>query len=265
MLQLPSASIDLHSQQTGTRVLKRRQLPAGISKLCKCGRENVYIQRLTRHRYDISKALAEKVAWELADKHPDVEITTCACYYYLACNLESHLHPNECIVNLPFLLGPLVKGWPVKPGDSWTLTSNGLVFDFLNGVANPYGQLRSLNIHLRTAAWAHVRALTAPPTSQVGRKRLLLAGEYFTWKELAEYLREVRPELTDRLPKYSDEEYDGPMCAAFDTTRVREVLGLEKIPGWKEVLLETVDDMLRLQKEWEKAGWQRPKVHESPY
>jgi len=86
-----------------------------------------------------------------------------------------------------------------------------------------------LTVDVRDVAKAHVLALTAPPTSQVGRKRLLVAGEGFLWKDAVDHLRAVRPELRERLPDPS--EAKKLEASIMDVSRTREVLGLDILIG----------------------------------
>lgn len=105
-----------------------------------------------------------------------------------------------------------------------------------------------LTVDVRDVAKAHVLALAAPPTSQVGRKRLLVAGPPFLWKDAVEHLQEVRPELRDRLPDPSDARKLS--TSIMDVTRTREVLGLDTYIDWRKTVEDTVNSLMSIEKSW---------------
>lgn len=105
-----------------------------------------------------------------------------------------------------------------------------------------------LAIDVRDAAKAHILALTAPPTSEVGQKRLVIAGFQLSWKDAVEYLNEARPELKGRLPDAS--EAQKMTIASTDVSRARDVLGLKEYVGWKKTVEDTVDTLLAVEKSW---------------
>ncbi len=105
-----------------------------------------------------------------------------------------------------------------------------------------------LTVDVRDVAKAHVLALTAPPTSQVGRKRLLVAGEGFLWKDAVDHLRAVRPELRERLPDPS--EAKKLEASTMDVSRTREVLGLDKYMDWRKTVEDSVDSFLSIERSW---------------
>lgn len=107
-------------------------------------------------------------------------------------------------------------------------------------------------IDVRDVALALVSALKSPPHSQVGRKRILMSGDWFSPKEAVEYIAEVRPELKDRVS--TNALNSGPVGTRnIDNTRLKEVLGLVPRP-WKETILDAVDSLIGLEKEWKSKG-----------
>ncbi|PSR78757.1 hypothetical protein PHLCEN_2v7292 [Hermanssonia centrifuga] len=155
--------------------------------------------------YAVEKTLAERAVWNFIDKHPHVELTTYA-------NISA-LSTNSILYDLIRPDGPL----PRSPG--W--------------------------VDVRDVAKALVVALRAPPASEVGRKRIIMGGEWFSPME---YLAEVRPELKDRLSE--EVKRAGPVPKSIiDNTRAKEILGMEVTP-WKCTLVEAIDDIVRLEKEW---------------
>lgn len=99
------------------------------------------------------------------------------------------------------------------------------------------------------AARAHVLALTAPPTSEVGRKRILMSSEWFLYKDVMEYLAKERPELKDRLADASKTKPGPCVGDVVDHSKCKSVLGLVE-RDWHESLLEAVDTVIALEKKW---------------
>lgn len=107
-------------------------------------------------------------------------------------------------------------------------------------------------IDVRDVARAMVNALDAPPTSQVGRKRMIMSGEWFSAKDAVEYIAQVRPALKDRLSKLAESAPPAPK-APVDNTRAREVLKLE-IGDWRDSVIGAIDDLIKLEAEWKVKG-----------
>ena len=102
-------------------------------------------------------------------------------------------------------------------------------------------------------ARATVAAITAKTQAEYGqRKRILLNGELFSFKEAVDYIADVHPELKPRINKAALEAppLDGPVV---DLTPAVELFGL-KVTSWKQALIEAVDELLRFEKEWEANG-----------
>ncbi|KAI0072519.1 hypothetical protein K474DRAFT_1667763 [Panus rudis PR-1116 ss-1] len=102
-------------------------------------------------------------------------------------------------VNPPYFYGPFAPEYRNDEATISGLSTNGYLYQLINptGPAPPV----AANIDVRDVAKALVAALKAPTTSQVGRKRIPLSGEWFSGKEAIEYLAKVRPQLKDRLSK----------------------------------------------------------------
>jgi len=76
------------------------------------------------------------------------------------------------------------------------------------------------------------------------------------YKTAVEFIGEKRPELKDRLvdankaPKFPSDKM------ALDLKRVEEVTGVKSdsyIP-WQDTILETVDDLVKMEKDWASQG-----------
>lgn len=104
-------------------------------------------------------------------------------------------------------------------------------------------------------ARAVVGAVNAKSTAEWGRpKRILLAGERFSFKEAVEHIAQVRPELKSRISKaaLASANVGG---AVVDLKPLEELLGV-KITPWKESIIAAVDDLVQLTKGWESKGVQ---------
>ncbi|KAJ7062539.1 hypothetical protein C8F01DRAFT_1134502 [Mycena amicta] len=186
--------------------------------------------------YAVSKKLAEVALWEWADKHPHVDVTT---------------------LNPTFFFGPFTKYFPVPATpDMRTLnfSTNFLVYNliFKDGAFPP---MATTYIDIRDVATAHVRALSAPPTSQVGRKRMIISSPTgWPVRTILEYIGEQRPALKERLmtaipPTACD-------VLPVDWKRLEAVLGLKEgdFKSTEATYLETLDNILEIENGWRAAG-----------
>ncbi|KAJ7048712.1 hypothetical protein C8F01DRAFT_1188614 [Mycena amicta] len=184
--------------------------------------------------YVVSKKLAEKALWDWADKHPHVDVTT---------------------LNPTFFFGPLTKNYPIPPVPTMsTFSTNYMIYNllFAKGVFPP---VATTYIDVRDVAAAHVRALAAPPTAQVGRKRIILSAPTgWSVSQILDFIATERPGLTGRLTSVLTETKLDVL--PLDWTRVEQVLGMHKADFRKteETMLETVDDLVRVEGVWREAG-----------
>lgn len=72
------------------------------------------------------------------------------------------------------------------------------------------------------------------------------------WKDAVEYLHEIRPELSGRLPSVNAEfvGFPGPP-ATIDATRAKEALKMDAYIDWKQTIVNTVDTLLDAEKAWD--------------
>ncbi|KLO12866.1 NAD(P)-binding protein [Schizopora paradoxa] len=188
--------------------------------------------------YGAVKTIAEQALWKFADEHPEIDITT---------------------ILPPLIYGPVLPG--VKFKDRAALlghsTIGGAFYENILPENGPQTKLKAiqdtipLTVDVRDVAKAHILALTAPPTSRVGRKRLLIAGEAFLWKDAVEHLLDVRPELRERLPNPS--EARKLVTTTMDVARAREVLGLDSYVDWRKTVEDSVDSLLTVEQSWHRA------------
>jgi nucleoside-diphosphate-sugar epimerase len=84
-----------------------------------------------------------------------------------------------------------------------------------------------------------------------GRNRILLNGEWFDHTDAIEYIAAARPELKYRLPTLTA---SGQTKAVVDNTRAMKILGIPPVKSWKESVLDTVDALVAVEKDWKEAG-----------
>nr|GAT45246.1 predicted protein [Mycena chlorophos] len=105
--------------------------------------------------YAVSKTLSEKALWEWAEKHPHVEVTT---------------------LNPTFFFGPFTPNFPIpaEPKNN-NFSTNNILYNVLFRDGQ-YIPIATRYIDVRDVAAAHIAALSSPPTSQVGRKRMIISS-----------------------------------------------------------------------------------------
>ncbi|KAG6885538.1 hypothetical protein C0993_000323 [Termitomyces sp. T159_Od127] len=183
--------------------------------------------------YRAAKTLAEKELWAFNEAHPHLDITT---------------------LNPPYLYGPLAETLTVPVGNYDALSTDLYIYRFLS----PDGGFMSSAGHadVRDIAHAHVLALTSPPTSSVGRKRILIASPHgFDPKAILDLIAESRPELKERLTKRTPPSYSQDRTP-IDFKRVEEVLGMSKddFHAVEDTTLDTIDSLLAFEKKWVAQG-----------
>ncbi|KAG6916179.1 putative secondary metabolism biosynthetic enzyme [Tephrocybe rancida] len=179
--------------------------------------------------YQASKIIAEEAAWEFASSHPQLDLTT---------------------LNPPFIYGPLAPGFP--PPRVTELGTLGLIYAALSGEL-PL-EVGPLFCDIRDVARAHVAAFesTATPTSG-NRKRYLVCGGIFTWKDMVEYLGKAHPELRPRLPSLDKfQPLPGPI-STIDARPAAEDLGMVDYIQWEKSVEDAVQSLLEVEKTWQKA------------
>ncbi|TFY64343.1 hypothetical protein EVG20_g5978 [Dentipellis fragilis] len=180
--------------------------------------------------YGLGKTLAEKALRDFAAKHPQLDVAT--------------VHPG-------FLYGPPGHGQVLdKPVDG----TNGYVYQLISGPAGrPVpGQGLPAATHVRDAALLHVLALKAAPSPASKPKRIVAVGpeDTFTWLQAVQWLYEARPELRARLPTVTGKEtHNLEEWSKWDSSSAKEIVGLEKFRGWKEMVGDTIDAAVKKEKE----------------
>ncbi|KIK09779.1 hypothetical protein K443DRAFT_389 [Laccaria amethystina LaAM-08-1] len=155
-------------------------------------------------------------------------------------------------VNPPFLYGPFTTNFATPDFDAFS--TNLSIYNLIKteGKYPP----RPGYADVRDVARAHVTALDSPPTSEVGRKRVIFASPYdFNFKNAIELLSEKRPQLKGRLITQVPPElpaYRYPV----DFERIERVTGLKKgdFHTFEKTLLDTVDNLLDVEAGWKSQG-----------
>ena len=181
--------------------------------------------------YCISKSLADIAVRDFKRAHPDLDLTT--------------IHPS-------YIYGPVGTGQVYNSPGTGT---NGYVYGLISGPpGRPVGGFDTatgvppMSVDVRDVARAHVLALKVPPSPDAP-KRFIVSPNTFTWKEAVELLAQARPELKGRLPVITGKEPPVPSGCTFDTSASERILGLKNYVKWQDTILDTIDDMLRVERE----------------
>jgi nucleoside-diphosphate-sugar epimerase len=181
--------------------------------------------------YSVSKALADRTVRDFKRAHPDLDLTT--------------IHPS-------YIYGPVGSGQIYNAPGTGT---NRFIYEFIAGAPDrtvcgydPAVRGPPVHVDVRDVARAHVLALKVPP-SEDEPKRFILSSSRFTWKEAIEFIAQARPELKGRLPVITGKEAPMPPFAIFDTSATEKILGFRNYVKWQDTVLDTVDDLLRVEKE----------------
>ncbi|KAH9969778.1 NAD-P-binding protein [Russula dissimulans] len=184
--------------------------------------------------YSVSKGLADRAVRDFKLAHPEMDLTT--------------LHPSY--IYGPFGLGQVVTSSSPASG------TNRFVYALISGPpdhrpileANPAVGVPPISVDVRDVARAHVLALKVPP-SPAETKRFILSSSRTPWTEVIEFVAKARPELKERLPVITGKEAPFGRFVRLDDSATRDVLGLESYIKWQDTILDTLDDLLRVEKE----------------
>lgn len=180
--------------------------------------------------YGASKALADLAVRDFKRAHPELDLTT--------------IHPS-------YVYGPLGRGQVYSAPNTGT---NRYIYALINGEPgrpvsgyDPAVRGVPLSVDARDVARAHVLALKVPPSDEP--KRFAISPYRFTWVEAVEFLAQARPELKERLPVVTGNELPVHPFVTLDTSTTESVLGIKDYIKWQDTILDTVDDLLRIEKE----------------
>ncbi|KAI9508891.1 NAD-P-binding protein [Russula earlei] len=185
--------------------------------------------------YMVSKAITDLAVRDFKRAHPELDLTTIhPSYIYGPLGTGQVYHQAATGTNRHIYA--LIAGPPGRPVGGYARTARG----------------PPQSVDVRDVARAHVLALKAPPS--VETKRFILRPSEFVWTDAIELLARARPELKERLPVVTgDEPPVGPFCT-LDDSAARDVLGLNTYIKWEDTVLDTVDDLLRVEKELASAA-----------
>jgi nucleoside-diphosphate-sugar epimerase len=181
--------------------------------------------------YSASKGLADLAVRDFKRAHPDFDVTT--------------IHPS-------YIYGPLGSGQVYNTPASGT---NRYIYGLISGAPDRpiprydrgFRGAGPVHVDVRDVARAHVLALKVPPSDVP--KRFIVSSSRFTWKEAIEFLSQARPELKGRLPVITGKEPALPPFGTIDTSVTEAILGLMNYVKWQDTVLDTIDDLLRIEKE----------------
>ncbi|KAG5645149.1 hypothetical protein DXG03_006772 [Asterophora parasitica] len=156
--------------------------------------------------------------------------------------------------NPPFLYGTFPEGFTQPTPDYYALSTMIQLYRFLkpSSVFPPFPGYADI----RDCAKAHITSLDSPPTSVIGRKRVVFASPHgYDFQEILDLIAEKRPELKDRLNK------NPPPKFTFDRTPV-DFARIEQITGIKKedytprdvTFLDAIDALISFEKQWAALG-----------
>jgi len=184
--------------------------------------------------YAASKKYAELAVWEWAEAHPHVDVTTI---------LPSYIY------------GPFAdKFLPLPKPEYDALSSTLMIYNLLF----PTGDYlpRPGYVDFRDTAQAHVGALNSKPDKN-NRKRILIASPHgLTIKHVLDIIKKEHPELERRFITAPVLEFPY-FRLDVEFERLEEITGMRKedFHTLEETISDTVNDLLKMEEEWKKNGY----------
>jgi hypothetical protein len=143
-------------------------------------------------------------------------------------------------------MGPFAPAQKIQTGDVNALSSNILIYNLLFPNSEVSTSVVGY-VDVRDAAASLVAGIFTP-----GKNRILLTGEWFEFCDALDHIIASRPEMKSRLPAtIPRSQYTG---SVVDNKRAMEILGVSSPVPWKQSILETVDTVIRVEKDWADAG-----------
>ncbi|KAJ3789542.1 hypothetical protein GGU10DRAFT_43364 [Lentinula aff. detonsa] len=171
--------------------------------------------------YITSKKYAELAAWDFAKEHPDVKVTA---------------------VNPTIIYGPVIH--PISSLKSLN-ASNMAIYSLINGSKTIPPDSVPVFCDVVSAARIHVKALDSEPTYG---KRVLFAKGPATMYQILQVIAKARPELADRFPPIPEvDPVAGKAISRIDSRIAMDTLGVKGLE-LEETVLQTVDNLLELEK-----------------
>ncbi|KAJ7701487.1 hypothetical protein B0H17DRAFT_1195272 [Mycena rosella] len=182
--------------------------------------------------YTAEKKFGEQAMVEFANTHPEMEIT---------------------IFCPPWIFGPLAPGFEhiVPEPDFAALSTNGYIYQLLRSNNVNYHPLPHGVLDIRDVARIHIAGLN--PLIRDHPKRIALGSPYpANFQDAIKYISDSRPELRERLadpstaPVWPSHKLDidfAPLEKAFG-------ISLDSYKTWKETILDAVDTLIEVEKQW---------------
>ncbi|KDR81187.1 hypothetical protein GALMADRAFT_1123520 [Galerina marginata CBS 339.88] len=177
--------------------------------------------------YFTAKSRTEKALLEFGKQHPEFDIVS--------------ILPG-------YVLGPYARTFPF-PTAVPAFGTNEDVYQLIS--KGPIAFAPNWFVDVRDVAKAHIVALEAT-NLPADKKRFIINAGTRTWKQIAEHLKSVKPEVKDRIISLDEATpLPGP-SSDLDSTRARELLGVADYIPLEKTLDDTVNDLLMLEKAWDK-------------
>lgn len=170
--------------------------------------------------YQYAKAFAEKHTWDWVKQY----------------------NPKFDVV---YLLAPAITGRSIQVGfvpDKNARGGNGAVYRELFDRDAPGSALFPYFMDVDDVADIHIKALS--PSINGNRRYLFHAPELMLSNPAANYVREVFPELKDRVPQGDSNATAPPNLSRFDISRSEKAFGMQW-KGWKESVVAAVDSIIK--------------------
>lgn len=193
--------------------------------------------------------------WKFADEHPELDITTSE--WPLTDVTAPHVANLYCIsstVNPQFIYGPLPRNVKLESKEAvGSYSTLGMFYQSTLQEPGAGGELvhpqfpPPLVVDVRDVARAHVLALKSPLTTEIGRKRMLIAGPQFTWRDATEHLKETHPALATQgqLKNVGTAKRARDLTIwRTDTSLAAKVLGLKEYVPWEKTVDDTTNSIL---------------------
>jgi NADPH-dependent methylglyoxal reductase len=190
--------------------------------------------------YLISKKYAELAVWDFGKEHPEMQLT-------VVLRTTNLLSIQVALINEFVSIATIIYGPMIHPISSMKNinASNAVIYALLNGILFP----DSVPIFCDAVSAAKVHIKTLQSDSTIG-KRVLFAKGPGTMYQILQIIKENRPELASRLPATPEagDPLGGKPFVNIDSSIATKELGVSGL-DLKETVLQTVDDLLRLEKE----------------
>ncbi|KAF8625649.1 hypothetical protein AX15_005270 [Amanita polypyramis BW_CC] len=185
-----------------------------------------------RTKYEASKTLAEKAAWELYREH------------------EKEVNWDLSVINPPFVFGPFLH--TAKSPEEFNTSTK----EWYNNVATNRSGRTDEQLATIGGSWIHVRDLVTALTralsvAEAGNERIVVSAGKFHWQDWLDAANSILPSLnnTKRVLPVANPGAGKktPYMTDFDTSKGKRILGIEY-----RTMEEASKDLLL---DFESKGW----------